>query len=167
MQRATLAFVLGLALVAAPGVAHAQSATAAPTLLPGTSPDVLTTIQGNALDSANQAMANAVVRLRDARVGRIVDTVTTDRTGLFAFRAVDPGTYIVELLGDDGTVLASSQMLNVGSGEVISAVVKLPFRIPPFGGILGHSVPSAVAVAAAAATSGILATSVAGDSKSP
>jgi hypothetical protein len=112
-------------------------------------------------------MADAIVRLRDARAGRIVDTVTTDRTGLFAFRAVDPGTYIVELLGEDGRVLAASQMLNVSAGEVISALVKLPFRLPPFGGILGHSVPSAVAVTAAAVTSGVLATSVSGDAKSP
>ena len=34
----------------------------------------VTSIQGNALDSANTQLANAVVRLRDARFGRIVDT---------------------------------------------------------------------------------------------
>ena len=32
------------------------------------------------------------------------------------------------------SVLAASQVLNVGAGEAVSAVVKLPFRIPPFGG---------------------------------
>jgi hypothetical protein len=128
---------------------------------------VLTTIQGNALDSVGRPMGNALMRLRDARTGRIVDTAATDPTGLFTFSAVDPGSYIVELLGEDGTVMASSQLLNVGAGEMVSALVKLPFKIPPFGGLLGHSVPSALAVTAAAATSGVLATSVAGEPATP
>ena len=48
------------------------------------------------------------------------------------FRTVDPGSYIVELLGDGDTVLAASQLLNVNAGEAISTVVKLPFQLPPF-----------------------------------
>jgi hypothetical protein len=163
--------VLAVAIAAMPALGAAQGTVTAgvnrPVLLPGTSPDVLTTIQGNALDSTNGPMANTVVRLRDARLGRIADTATTDRTGLFVFRAVDPGTYVVELVDQDGIVLASSQLLNVDAGEVISAVVKLPYRIAPFGGLLGHTAPAAIAVAAAAATSGVLATTVAGESQSP
>ena len=168
MPRTTLWFIVGLALLAGPVRPCAAQSTVVgqPLLLPGTSPDVLTTIQGNALDSTNGPMSNVLVRLRDARLGRIVDTLTTDASGLFAFQAVDPGSYIVELLSEDGNVLASSQILNVSAAEVVSAVVKLPFRIPPFGGLLGHSVPSAVAVTAAAATSGVLATSVAGEASS-
>jgi hypothetical protein len=44
----------------------------------------------------------------------------------------------------------------------VSALLKLPFRIPPLGGILGHSLPSALAVTSAAAAAGILAKSVVG-----
>src|SRR4051794_22807239 len=47
------------------------------------------TIQGNALDSTNGQMSGVVVRLRDARFGRIVDTQLTDKAGLFAFRGVE------------------------------------------------------------------------------
>ncbi len=121
-----------------------------------------TTIQGNALDSTSRPLVNSVVRLRDARFGRIVGTRTTDNSGLFTFEDVDPGTYIVELVGKDETVLAASELLNVSAGDTASAIVKLPFRIPPFGGLLGHSVQQAVAVAAAAAASGVLATKVTG-----
>ena len=71
---------------------------------------------------------------------------TTDQSGSFAFTSVDPGSYIVELIGTDQTMLAASQILNVNAGEAVSAVVKLPFRIPPFGGLLGHTSPSAAAV---------------------
>ena len=119
-----------------------------------------TTIQGNTLTSTNGVLPDAVVRLRDARAGRIRDTQTTDRAGLFAFRSVEPGTYVVEIVGNDQSILAASQMLNVDAGDSVSAVVKLPFRIPVLGGLLGHTVQSAVAVSAAAAASGVLAAKV-------
>ena len=118
----------------------------------------LTMIQGNALNSASGHLNGAVVRLRDARYGRIVDTQLTDETGLFAFKALDPGSYIVEVMSNDQSILAASQMLNVNAGEAVSAVVKLPFRIPPFAGLMGSTTtPSATAVAAQAAVSGITA----------
>ena len=122
--------------------------------------DAMTMIQGNALSSANGHLNNAVVRLRDARYGRIVDTQLTDETGLFAFKALDPGNYIVEIMSqaNDQTILAASQILNVNAGEAVSAVVKLPFRIPPFAGLLGStSTPSAAAVVTEAAASGVAA----------
>src|SRR5436305_8676841 len=92
--------------------------TATQKMLPGTRPGVLTTIQGNALTSTNGQLANTVVRLRDARFGRIVDTQLTDKSGLFVFKAVDPGTFIIEVMAADSqTVLAAGQMLNVSAGE--------------------------------------------------
>jgi len=91
----------------------------------------LSTIQGNALDSANVRMSNAKIRLRDARFGRIVDKQTTDKSGIFTFSKVEPGTYIVELMSDDQSILAASELLNVNSGDLVSAIIKLPFRVPP------------------------------------
>jgi hypothetical protein len=129
-------------------------------LLRGTRANVLTTIQGNALSPTNGALPDAVVRLRDARYGHILDTQVTDKTGLFSFRALDPGTYVVELMGADQSVLAASQLLSVGAGDIASAVVKLPWRIPPLAGVLGYSKASAFAVTSAAAASGVLATAV-------
>jgi hypothetical protein len=132
-------------------------------MLPGTRPNVFSAIQGNALTSTNGALANTAVRLRDARFGQIINTQVTDQAGLFAFRTVDPGSYIVEIMGQDQySVLAASQILNVGSGEAVSTVVKLPFKIPPFAGILGNSTPSAASVASQAASAGILATQASG-----
>jgi hypothetical protein len=116
-----------------------------------------TTIQGNALDSSNAQMSGVVVRLRDARFGRIVDTQLTDKAGLFAFRGVEPGSYIVELVGKDQTILAASQLLTVNAGDAVSAVVKLPLRIPPFAGVLGATPSSAGVIATQALASGIAA----------
>src|SRR4051812_42118348 len=61
-----------------------------PRLLPGTRSTVLTTIQGNALNSTNGPLPDTLVRLRDARFGRVVEMQITDKSGMFAFRVVDP-----------------------------------------------------------------------------
>ena len=159
MQRTVFAAIVAFVVS---GVVHvaAQQPQQALHLGPGTRPGVFTAIQGSALNSTNGFLADAQVRLRDARFGRIVDMTMTDKAGVFTFRGVDPGSYVVELVGKDQMILAASQVLNVDAGATVSALVKLPFRIPPFGGLLGHSAASAVAVASAAAASGILAREV-------
>lgn len=117
--------ILPLALLAA-ALAFAPRATAR---LGARAQQFSSTIQGNVLTSTNGQLANTVVRLRDARFGRIVDSQTTDKSGLFAFRSVDPGSYIVEVMGpDQESVLAASRILNVDAGDVVSAVVRLPLR---------------------------------------
>ncbi|HKB11804.1 MAG TPA: hypothetical protein VKD69_14175 [Vicinamibacterales bacterium] len=116
------------------------------------------TIQGNALDSANGQMPSTVVRLRDARFGRILDTELTDRSGLFEFRGIDPGSYIVELMGNDSSVLAASQILSVNAGEMVSAVVKLPIRTQTLADMLGaNTTQTAAAIMTEAAANGIVA----------
>jgi hypothetical protein len=159
MARTFLRIAVVLAALSAVHISAQQplAGRAAAKLLPGTRSNVTTTIQGNALSSTNGSLPNTLVRLRDARLGQIVDSQVSDKSGLFAFKAVDPGNYIVEIVGNDQTVLAASQMLSVNAGDAVSAVVKLPFRIPPFAGLLGNSTPSATAVTAQAAASSILA----------
>jgi hypothetical protein len=131
--------------------------TVTPAAVSRMKPGAFTTIQGNALTSTNGPLNDIIVRLRDARFGTIVGAQTTDKSGLFEFKSIDPGSYIVEVMANDQSVLAASQLLNVNAGEAASAVVKLPFRIPPFAGILGStSMPSAAAVAGQAAASGVV-----------
>jgi hypothetical protein len=117
----------------------------------------LTMIQGNALDSMNAHLTNTTVRLRDARFGRIVDTQVTDKSGLFAFRAIDPGSYVVEIVANDQSILAASQLLTVNAGEAVSAIVKLPFRIPALAGLVGSTTPSSAAVIATQAAASSIA----------
>ncbi len=134
----------------------APAAAATKVLLPGTRGGVLASIQGNAVNSTNGSMANTIVRLRDARWGHIVDSVMTDKQGLFVFKSLDPGSYVVEVMSPaNNAVLASSPVLNVSTGEAVSALVKLPFRIPAFAGLIGNAsqtTASAVSTAAQAVT---------------
>ncbi len=124
----------------------------------GARSNVLTVIQGNALNSANGPLPDMLVRLRDAHFGRVIETQLTDKSGMFEFKVVDPGTYIVELLGQNQRVLAASQILNVNAGDAVSAVVKLPSRMTPFAGLLSSAIaPSAAMLATQAAATGIAA----------
>jgi PDZ domain-containing secreted protein len=138
--------------------AAASRATVTRSALTKVRADSLTAIQGNALNSTNGPLNDVVVRLRDARFGSIVDTQMTDKSGLFSFKSIDPGSYIVEVMSNDQSVIAASQLLNINAGEAVSAVVKLPFRVPPFAGLVGSgSTPTAAAVTTQAAASSIVA----------
>jgi len=128
---------------------------------------IVASIQGNALTSTNTPLADSIVRLRDARSGRITASMHTDRAGLFSFDRVEPGSYIVELVGSDQRVLAASQILNVNAGDAVSAVIKLPFKLQPYAGVLGHTAASALLVTATAAATGVLASQVTGEPVSP
>ena len=137
-----------------------------PRILPGTPSNVFATIRGNAVTANNMSLGKAFVRLRNARMGQIVETLVTDDSGLFAFHAVDPGSYIVEIVDEQQTaVLAASQVLNAGPGEEISAIVKLPLLAAPLVSIYGifGSIPAAIAVVTAqAASAGVVATQATG-----
>jgi uncharacterized protein (DUF2141 family) len=116
--------------------------TAARVAVPRSKGVGLGTIQGNALDSTNRKMADARMRLRDARFGQIVATQLTDKSGIFTFQKLEPGSYIVEIMADDQSILAASELLNVDGGQIVSAIVKLPFRIPPAVGAAGGTARS-------------------------
>jgi hypothetical protein len=178
MHRNRLAAILLTVLMAGPAAGQPpQGSPASAVSVPrGAGVNVMTLIQGNAFTSTNAPLADTLVRLRNARTGRIVASTRTDRAGLFAFRPSDPGSYIVELVGpadpgnpgnNDQRVLAASEILNVDAGDAASVIVRLPFRLQPYAGVLGHTVASALLVTATAAAAGVLASQVAGEPVSP
>jgi len=120
-------------------------------------------IQGTAVNWTNSAMANTPIRLRDARLGRVLNSVMTDRFGSFEFDGLEPGSYVVEMMSPaNDAVLAATPIINVDSGQRVAALVKLPFRPPALGGAFGTSLASALAITSAAVAAGVLATTVAG-----
>src|SRR5262249_11913145 len=162
--------VIGVALLALAGVRLAAQAPSAATKTsvvtgivpaasradgrrPGTHDAPVTTIHGNVFDAANGPMINMTVRLRDARFGRIIDTQVTDKVGKFAFTPADPGSYIVEVMGDDRTVLAASDIIDVDAGDTATTIVRMPRVAARANGLTGRTAP-AVAIAAAAAHAG-------------
>src|SRR5437867_10003296 len=131
-------FALGLAIVMSAASAQGQSPSASsqpplttratPRLLPGTRVDVFSTIRGSAFDSEDAKLPSSLVRLRDTRMGQVIDTQVTDKSGVFAFYRVDPGYYIVELFDSNRRTLAASPMVITGPGATASTTVKLPIK---------------------------------------
>jgi len=159
--RLVVAVLVALAVTAGGVPISAQQAP--PAAIQGARAGLFGSIQGTAINWTNAAMANAPLRLRDARLGRVVGTTTSDRFGAFEFTRLEAGSYVVELLsGNSESVLATSPIINIGSGETVAALVKVPFKSPPLGGALGNSLASALAITSAAVAAGVLATSVAG-----
>jgi hypothetical protein len=150
-----------------PGVPGVPVRSSTPSILPGTGVKAFIVIQGNALDAANSPLAQRAVRLRDARYGRVVHRAVTDKSGLFEFRSVDPGSYVVELLGPQQVVQAASELLHVNAGESASVIVKLPLELKPIAGFLGHTISQAATILSTAAASGVLASSVVGVDATP
>ena len=149
MRHTLLSLAGALALLSAP--VYAQT-IAAPKLLPGTKPGILSTIAGKAVSATNAPVGSTLVRLRDVRFGRVVATTITDRAGQFEFKGIDTGSYIVELMSQSGDlVLASSSILYVGSGEILSTLLKMPFSSPALGALLGDSASSALTAVTTAA----------------
>lgn len=126
---------------------------------------VFTAVEGSVLKADSSKFAGALVRLREARIGRIVLTQQADEDGLFRFRPIDRGSYIVELLADEKTVLAASPLVNVNAGEIAQTVIREPLLADP-ATVASFADAHATAVRAAAATSGILARQP-GDAVSP
>ena len=160
--RLVVAVFVATAVMAA-GVPVAAQQPAAASGVQGARAGLFASIQGTAVNWTNSGMSNAPVRLRDARRGRVVNTVITDRFGAFQFQSLEPGSYVVELMnpGNDA-VLAATPIINVNAGQSVAALVKLPFQTPPLGGMLGSSLASALAITSAAVAAGVLATSVTG-----
>jgi hypothetical protein len=147
-----LALIL-MAVLATAGGAPAQPGTA------------YATIDGKTVDWADAPLANAPVRLRDVRLGRVSQVQLSDKDGRFAFHKLDPGSFVVELLDGDRRVVTASEIVHLGGGDTKTVVVRVPRREASFGWLSAGG--QALAVTAAAAASGILATRATGDDISP
>jgi uncharacterized protein (DUF2141 family) len=161
---AVLLLTFGTIQIAAHGVGAIQAGAVTPQVS-SIDPATVGGIQGNALTSTNGQAADKVVRLRDAQSGRVVASQATDNTGAFSFAGVDPGNYIVEVVGENGSVLGASSILTLHAGEIVTAAIKLPLLMS--GGILGSTAAMATIVAAGAAAAGVLAVQTVGDPTCP
>ena len=174
MQRLLICGMCALVGIA-PAAAQAPTAsrpvntairTAPPRILAGTPATAFGTIDGSTVDSASNPLSESLMRLRDARFGRIVVSQWTDKGGRFTFGGVDPGSYVVELVGRAQAVLATSHMATIDGGQTVSVIVRLPSRVSPVAGLFGTNA-RALAITSAAAAVGVLTTVVARDDASP
>ena len=116
--------------------------------------DPVTSIQGVAWQADNTPIALAKLRLRNVVTGRLQTGVVADADGRFVFREISSGAYLIELVYDDGRVLAVSHTFSVAPGETVATFVRLPPKTRWFQGFFSNA---AALVAAAAASTGLTA----------
>lgn len=116
-------------------------------------------------DEPPRPVKRATVRARDA-AGQIVATTTTDDSGHFAFLLERAGAYYVELVDENGRVLAVEDVgqgaINVAAGQNSTTILRMPGRLPGAG--VGTALRTILGAASAA---GIGAFAASGQPASP
>jgi hypothetical protein len=95
-------------------------------------------IMGYARGTRNLPIGFARLVLRDTANGRLEARAIANESGRFAFVDVMPSRYVVELLNANGDVVATSELVQIGVGEVKETVVSRASRamLASFGGTL-------------------------------
>jgi hypothetical protein len=84
----------------------------------------LNAILGRARSSMNAAVPYARLVLRNLATGQVEANATADEQGQFAFLDVLPSEYIVEMIGADGAVSATSEPVIVDIGDLRRTTVR-------------------------------------------
>jgi hypothetical protein len=80
---------------------------------------------GLAQNSLNAVIPRARVVLRDIRTGEALQQATADDLGQFSFVDIAPSDYIVELLGQDGSVVGASEVVTTSKSGLLRTVVRV------------------------------------------
>ena len=85
--------------------------------------------------------------LRNIATGQVEARATADEHGRFTFVDVAPSAYVVELIGPDGSVVATSELVAIDAGDVRETTVRLSLPIVAAGAGVGGSASEVVAAA--------------------
>jgi len=107
---------------------------------------------GYARTSLNAPIPYARVVLRNIATGEILAHGIANDQGRFTFLDLDAQAYVVELLGPDGSVIATSAMVTLGRGDLrqtdIRAASSARTVAASFGGVMTGTLAQATTVAA-------------------
>lgn len=121
-------------------------------------------IRGFVLDAGGQSVPDVPIRLREVSTGRVQDLRRAGSAGEFTFEQVPPGRYVVEVLDEDGRVIAIGQSFTVPVDPGAELLVRLRGKLKGTS-LLFSSV--AASIISAAAAIGFAAVAPAGQSVSP
>jgi hypothetical protein len=139
--------------VAAPPPANGLAPGRAPARV-GAATGSLTSVLGVAWKVDNTPIPGARVQLRNIVSGKVEAAAVADQVGQFTFTRIEGGTYLVELLGDNGKIVTVGHAFVIGPGETVATFVRLGTKVPWFSGFFNNA---ASAVASTAASQGITA----------
>jgi hypothetical protein len=71
------------------------------------------TLTGRALGPNGQGLANTMVRLRSVTTGQLLRVTTSTQGGAYSFPALEPDTYIIEIVDRNGHILGTTEPFRV------------------------------------------------------
>ena len=113
-----------------------------------------TAILGSAWNHDNSPIPFARLQLRNVETGRVDATAVSNDAGRFAFQDVHGGSYLVELVSDDGRVRTVGHVFTIAPGETVATFVRIGAKAPWFSGFFSNAAQS---VAFSAASQGVTA----------
>ena len=113
-----------------------------------------TAVHGVVWNADNTPFPNSTVRLRNLQTGRVDAAATANEEGRFTFDNLEGGSYVIELVGDDGKVIALSQSFRIEPGETVATFVRLGAQQRHLAGLFSNA---AAAVISAASSAGVTA----------
>ena len=122
-------------------------------------------LTGVARTSAGQPLADHSVRVRDVRTGDVVATSRTGATGAFLIAALDPGSYVVEIVDGAGRIIAVSTIAAVAEGRTASLAITAA-STHLVGGRIGAVALTSIIAAAGLGITGLVV-ALTGDEASP
>lgn len=103
-----LALALAIVFLGVPGVSSAAGRQASSS----------SQVAGTATSQAGTPMANTTVRLRNMATGEVAATSRTSASGAYTFAKVPAGNYVVELVDNNGAVIATSAPVALATGSM-------------------------------------------------
>lgn len=113
-----------------------------------------TSVLGSAWNADSSPVKGAHLRLRNVLSGVVEATAIANDDGRFTFENVEGGTYVVELVSDNGRILTVGHPFTIAPGETVATFVRLGAKVPWFEAFFGNA---AAAATSAAASEGISA----------
>jgi len=122
----------------------------------GATPDASgqTSVMGNAWRVDNSPIRGAQIQLRNLVNGKVQAKAVTNEAGQFTFARIEGGTYVVELLGENGKIASVGHAFVIAPGETVATFVRLGTNVPWYSGFFSNA---ASIVASTAASQGITA----------
>ena len=108
---------------------------------------------GFARTSLNTPIPYARVVLRNIRTGEVFARTTANQRGEFSFVDVESSSYVVELLGADGSVVAASPLVTMGRFEVQQTALRVAAGAGAVTASLGNTLAPTLQQATAVANS--------------
>jgi hypothetical protein len=113
----------------------------------------LNALLGFARTSLNVPIPYARVLLRNIITGQVMARGVANDQGMFSFLDLDTSSYIVELLGPDGSVIATSSIMSMARGEVRRTEIRAAAAATTVAASFGNALTGTLDTAANVASS--------------